>query len=50
MLKYILDTNIVIYTMKNKPDSVREKFKKQVLLSWSDHMPISVAMGMPQRA
>ena len=28
MLKYMLDTNIVIYTMKNKPASVRERFKK----------------------
>ena len=28
MLKYMLDTNIVIYTMKNKPDSVHERFKK----------------------
>ena len=28
MLKYMLDTNIVIYTMKNKPDSVLEMFKK----------------------
>ena len=28
MLKYMLDTNIVIYTMKNRPDSVREGFKK----------------------
>ena len=28
MLKYMLDTNIVIYTMKNKQDSVRERFKK----------------------
>ena len=28
MLKYMLDTNIVIYTMKNKPVSVREMFKK----------------------
>jgi tRNA(fMet)-specific endonuclease VapC len=28
MLKYMLDTNIVIYTMKNKPVSVREAFKK----------------------
>ena len=28
MLKYMLDTNIVIYTMKNKPDSVRERFNK----------------------
>ena len=27
MLKYMLDTNIVIYTMKNKPASVREKLK-----------------------
>ena len=28
MLKYMLDTNIVIYTMMNRPDSVRERFKK----------------------
>ena len=28
MLKYMLDTNIVIYTMKNKPVSVREAFEK----------------------
>ena len=28
MLKYMLDTNIVIYTMKNRSDSVRERFKK----------------------
>ncbi|MCF6220187.1 MAG: tRNA(fMet)-specific endonuclease VapC [Robiginitomaculum sp.] len=28
MLKYMLDTNIVIYTMKNKPDQVRRAFLK----------------------
>ena len=28
MLKYMLDTNIVIYTMKNKPVSVKEAFVK----------------------
>lgn len=27
MLKYMLDTNIVIYTIKNKPQIVREAFK-----------------------
>lgn len=27
MLKYMLDTNIVIYTMKNKPAEVKEAFK-----------------------
>ncbi len=26
MLKYMLDTNIVIYTIKNKPEHVREAF------------------------
>ena len=26
MLKYMLDTNIVIYTIKNKPERVREAF------------------------
>lgn len=28
MLKYMLDTNIVIYTIKNKPEKVRKAFKK----------------------
>ena len=28
MLKYMLDTNIVIYTMKNRPERVRAAFKK----------------------
>ncbi len=28
MLKYLLDTNIVIYTIKNRPLSVRTEFKK----------------------
>ena len=28
MFKYMLDTNIVIYTMKNKPTAVREQFNK----------------------
>jgi len=27
MLKYLLDTNIVIYTMKNRPQQVRRYFK-----------------------
>lgn len=27
MLKYMLDTNIVIYTIKNKPQAVRDRFK-----------------------
>ena len=28
MLKYMLDTNIVIYTIKNRPQLVREAFKR----------------------
>jgi tRNA(fMet)-specific endonuclease VapC len=28
MLKYMLDTNIVIYTIKNRPAQVRDAFKK----------------------
>lgn len=28
MLKYMLDTNIVIYTIKNRPKQVREAFKQ----------------------
>ena len=27
MLKYLLDTNIVIYTMKNRPQKVKRQFK-----------------------
>ncbi len=27
MLKYMLDTNIVIYTIKNRPQAVREQFE-----------------------
>ncbi len=30
MLKYMLDTNIVIYTMKNRPPQVRDRFNKHV--------------------
>ena len=28
MLKYLLDTNICIYTIKNKPEAVREAFNR----------------------
>ena len=28
MLKYLLDTNILIYTMKNRPAQVKERFQK----------------------
>lgn len=28
MLKYLLDTNIVIYTMKNRPEDVRKQFNR----------------------
>lgn len=28
MLKYMLDTNIVIYTIKNRPEQVRQAFKQ----------------------
>ena len=28
MLKYLLDTNIVIYTIKNRPDTLREIFNQ----------------------
>jgi len=30
VLKYMLDTNMVIYTIKNRPAQVREVFKKHV--------------------
>ncbi|GJL56697.1 MAG: hypothetical protein NPIRA02_38290 [Nitrospirales bacterium] len=36
MLKYLLDTNIVIYTIKNKPLKVRKAFKTH-----DGHMAIS---------
>jgi hypothetical protein len=28
MLKYLLDTNIVIYTMKNRPQQVKRRFQQ----------------------
>jgi len=28
MLKYLLDTNIVIYTMKKRPQQVKRRFQK----------------------
>lgn len=28
MIKYLLDTNIVIYTMKNRPQHVKQRFEK----------------------
>ncbi len=28
MLKYLLDTNIVIYTMKNRPEDVKKQFNR----------------------
>ena len=30
MIKYLLDTNILIYTIKNRPASVRDKFNQHV--------------------
>jgi len=36
MIKFMLDTNMVIYTIKNKPTKVRETFKKH-----ADQMCIS---------
>ncbi len=41
MLKYLLDTNIVIYTMKNRPQQVKRRFQKH-----KDEMCISaVTLG-----
>ena len=41
MLKYLLDTNIVIYTMKNLPQQVKRRFKQH-----KDQMCISsVTLG-----
>ena len=30
MLKYILDTNIIIYIMKNRPKQVKKRFKQHI--------------------
>ena len=41
MIKYMLDTNILIYTIKNRPKRVREAFKKN-----ADHLSMSaVTLG-----
>ena len=34
MLKYMLDTNIVIYTMKNRPNKVRKAFNRHQGQMW----------------
>ena len=39
MLKYLLDTNLVIYTMKNRPGDV---FNKLILL------PVNIISGLKQ--
>ena len=39
MIRYMLDTNIIIYTLKNKPTVVREKFERiegLQLANWVD--------------
>ena len=41
MIKYMLDTNILIYTIRNRPKKVREAFKKH-----SDYLAMStVTLG-----
>lgn len=43
MLKYLLDTNIVIYTMKNRPAEVREAFRQhygQICISTVTYMEL----------
>jgi tRNA(fMet)-specific endonuclease VapC len=43
MLKYLLDTNIVIYTIKNRPTEVREAFRQhdgQICISTVTYMEL----------
>ena len=43
MLKYLLDTNIVIYTMKNRPKEVRDAFRRhygQICISSVTYMEL----------
>ena len=41
MLKYLLDTNIIIYTMKNRPRQIKKQFKQ-----YQDQLSIStVTLG-----
>lgn len=52
MLKYMLDTNIIIYTMKNKPTTVREQFIKhtdQICISSITHMELLFGAENSQR-
>ena len=55
MIKYLLDTNIVIYTIKNRPASVREAFKRnegQMAIStvtWSELVFGVERSAQPQR-
>ena len=55
MLKFMLDTNIVIYTIKNRPASVREIFKRhdgQMCMSsitWGELIYGAERSSMPER-
>ena len=55
MLKYMLDTNIVIYTIKNRPEEVRSRFKQhygQMCISSVSYMELvfgAERSGNPER-
>ena len=34
MLRYLLDTNVVIYAIKNRPQSLRQKFNRVARFRW----------------
>ena len=42
MIKYMLDTNLLIYTIKNRPKKVREAFKKNA----DYHSMCAVTLGL----
>ncbi len=45
MLKFMLDTNIVIYTVKNRPQRVREAFEQGATLTTCQ---LAVLTGAPR--
>lgn len=52
MLKYMLDTNICIYTLKNRPEQVRQAFKKhqdQLCISVITLMELCLGVEKSQR-
>jgi len=50
MIKYMLDTNILIYTIKNRPKKVKEAFKRQSEFLAISAVSVRSGLNWPNRA